>query len=127
MLPRPAATRTEEAVGTALEWVQAVKWLPSESRLLTWAADSRVCDQQGAVDFQCTRAAGSLSHQMNPRLDGCLRSWHWLDGQEDTAVQDTVKANTKMQCFSKWPRRGPSFPGSWLAFFPPWDYGVSRS
>ncbi|XP_010829835.1 PREDICTED: growth arrest-specific protein 6 [Bison bison bison] len=58
---------------------------------------------------------GSLSLQMNPRLDGCLKSWHWLDG-EDTAVQETVKANVKMQCFSV-TERGSFFPGSGFAFF----------
>lgn len=59
---------------------------------------------------------------MNPRLDGCLKSWHWLDG-EDTAVQETVKANVKMQCFSV-TERGSFFPGSGFAFFH-LDYGES--
>ncbi|KAJ1077458.1 hypothetical protein K5549_019982, partial [Capra hircus] len=72
----------------------------------------------GGIPFQ----EKDLVHPMNPRLDGCLRSWHWLDG-EDTAVQDTVKANAKMQCFSV-AERGSFFPGSGFAFFH-LDYGES--
>ncbi|XP_058897521.1 growth arrest-specific protein 6 [Kogia breviceps] len=56
-----------------------------------------------------------LVQPMNPRLDGCLRSWHWLDG-EDTTVQETVKVNVKMQCFSL-TERGSFFPGSGFAFY----------
>ncbi|XP_057563351.1 growth arrest-specific protein 6 isoform X3 [Hippopotamus amphibius kiboko] len=56
-----------------------------------------------------------LVQPMNPRLDGCLRSWHWLDG-EDTTVQETVKVNVKMQCFSVI-ERGSFFPGSGFAFY----------
>ncbi|XP_024855952.1 growth arrest-specific protein 6 [Bos taurus] len=65
----------------------------------------------GGIPFQ----EKDLVHPMNPRLDGCLKSWHWLDG-EDTAVQETVKANVKMQCFSV-TERGSFFPGSGFAFF----------
>lgn len=65
---------------------------------------------------------GSLSFQMNPRLDGCLRSWHWLDG-EDTTVQETVKANVNMQCFSL-TERGSFFPGRGFASYS-LDYGES--
>ena len=74
--------------------------------------------------FPCAVRPGShrasLSFQMNPRLDGCLRSWHWLDG-EDTTVQETVKVNVKMQCFSL-TERGSFFPGSGFAFYS-LDYG----
>ncbi|KAM9049336.1 growth arrest-specific protein 6 [Megaptera novaeangliae] len=56
-----------------------------------------------------------LVQPMNPRLDGCLRSWHWLDG-EDTTVQETVQVNVKMQCFSL-TERGSFFPGSGFAFY----------
>lgn len=65
---------------------------------------------------------GSLFFQMNPRLDGCLRSWHWLDG-EDTTVQETVKANVNMQCFSL-TERGSFFPGRGFASYS-LDYGES--
>nr|XP_030712519.1 growth arrest-specific protein 6 isoform X4 [Globicephala melas] len=56
-----------------------------------------------------------LVQPMNPRLDGCLRSWHWLDG-EDTTVQETVKANVNMQCFSL-TERGSFFPGRGFASY----------
>lgn len=56
-----------------------------------------------------------MSFQINPRLDGCMRSWNWLNG-EDSAIQETVKANTKMQCFSV-TERGSFFPGGAFAFY----------
>lgn len=52
---------------------------------------------------------------MNPRLDGCLRSWTWMNGGDST-VQDTVKANSRMQCFTL-TERGSFFPGTGFAFF----------
>ena len=57
----------------------------------------------------------SLSSQINPRLDGCMRSWNWLSG-EDTTIQETVKANSKMQCFSV-TERGSFYPGTGFAFY----------
>lgn len=57
----------------------------------------------------------SLPFQINPRLDGCMRSWNWLNG-EDTTIQETVKANTRMQCFSV-TERGSFYPGSGFAFY----------
>ncbi|XP_040589528.1 growth arrest-specific protein 6 [Mesocricetus auratus] len=56
-----------------------------------------------------------LVQPINPRLDGCMRSWNWLNG-EDSAIQETVKANTKMQCFSV-TERGSFFPGNAFAFY----------
>ncbi|XP_059100267.1 growth arrest-specific protein 6 [Peromyscus eremicus] len=56
-----------------------------------------------------------LVQPINPRLDGCMRSWNWLNG-EDSAIQETVKANTKMQCFSV-TERGSFFPGGASAFY----------
>lgn len=44
-----------------------------------------------------------------------MRSWNWLNG-EDSAIQETVKANTKMQCFSV-TERGSFFPGNAFAFY----------
>lgn len=57
----------------------------------------------------------SLSFQINPRLDGCMRSWNWLNG-EDTTIQETVKANTRMQCFSA-AEKGSFYPGTGAAFY----------
>ncbi|XP_022358685.1 growth arrest-specific protein 6 isoform X2 [Enhydra lutris kenyoni] len=56
-----------------------------------------------------------LVQPINPRLDGCVRSWNWLNG-EDTTIQETVKANPKMQCFSA-TTRGSFFPGTGFAFY----------
>lgn len=53
--------------------------------------------------------------QMNARLDGCLRSWNWVNG-EDAAVQETVRANTRMQCLSA-TERGSFFPGRGFAYY----------
>lgn len=64
-----------------------------------------------------------LSFQINPRLDGCLRSWNWLGG-EDSTIQETVKTSSKMQCFSV-AERGSFFPGSGFAFYS-LSYGRSR-
>ncbi|XP_055003559.1 growth arrest-specific protein 6 isoform X2 [Sorex araneus] len=56
-----------------------------------------------------------LVQPMNPRLDGCLRSWNWVNG-EDTAIQETVRANSRMQCLSA-AEPGSFFPGSGFAFY----------
>ncbi|XP_023571003.1 growth arrest-specific protein 6 isoform X2 [Octodon degus] len=56
----------------------------------------------------------NLVQPINPRLDGCMRSWSWLNG-EDSTIQETVKANTKMQCLSV-TEKGSFFPGSGFAF-----------
>uniref|UniRef100_A0A8C5Y428 Growth arrest specific 6 n=1 Tax=Microcebus murinus TaxID=30608 RepID=A0A8C5Y428_MICMU len=56
-----------------------------------------------------------LVQPINPRLDGCLRSWNWLNG-EDSAIQETVRANARMQCFSA-TERGSFYPGNGFAFY----------
>ncbi|XP_037662480.1 growth arrest-specific protein 6 isoform X2 [Choloepus didactylus] len=56
-----------------------------------------------------------LIQPINPRLDGCIRSWNWLNG-EDTIIQETVKVNTKMQCFSV-TEKGSFYPGNGFASF----------
>ncbi|XP_055985779.1 growth arrest-specific protein 6 [Sorex fumeus] len=56
-----------------------------------------------------------LVQPMNPRLDGCLRSWNWVNG-EDTAIQETVRANSRMQCLSA-TEPGSFFPGSGFAVY----------
>ncbi|OXB63967.1 hypothetical protein ASZ78_006838 [Callipepla squamata] len=52
---------------------------------------------------------------INPRLDGCLRAWNWLNG-EDTTIQETIKMNERMQCFSV-AGRGSFYPGRGFAVF----------
>ncbi|XP_062958595.1 growth arrest-specific protein 6 [Cynocephalus volans] len=56
-----------------------------------------------------------LVQPINPRLDGCMRSWSWLNG-EDTTIQETVKVNARMQCFSV-TERGSFYPGNGLAIY----------
>ncbi|KAM4862541.1 growth arrest-specific protein 6 [Urocitellus parryii] len=65
----------------------------------------------GGIPFQ----EKDLVQPINPRLDGCLRSWNWLGG-EDSTLQETVKASSRMQCFSA-TERGSFFPGSGFAFY----------
>uniref|UniRef100_A0A6I8NBJ7 Growth arrest specific 6 n=1 Tax=Ornithorhynchus anatinus TaxID=9258 RepID=A0A6I8NBJ7_ORNAN len=65
-----------------------------------------------------------LIQPINPRLDGCMRGWNWLNG-EDTTIQETVKVNHKMQCFSV-TGRGSYFPGSGFAYFD-LDYTTSSA
>ncbi|RLW07736.1 hypothetical protein DV515_00003730 [Chloebia gouldiae] len=52
---------------------------------------------------------------INPRLDGCMRAWNWLNG-EDTSIQETIKMNEKMQCFAV-AGRGSFYPGRGFAVF----------
>uniref|UniRef100_A0A8C9WIZ8 Growth arrest-specific 6 n=1 Tax=Scleropages formosus TaxID=113540 RepID=A0A8C9WIZ8_SCLFO len=65
----------------------------------------------GGVPF---REAG-LVHQVNPRLDGCMKEWRWLTG-EDNSIQETIRSNEKMQCFSI-EDQGSFYPGSGFALF----------
>ncbi|XP_073068393.1 growth arrest-specific protein 6 isoform X3 [Manis javanica] len=65
----------------------------------------------GGLPFKET----DLVQPINPRLDGCMRSWNWLNG-EDTTIQETVKANTRMQCFSA-AEKGSFYPGTGAAFY----------
>lgn len=65
----------------------------------------------GGIPFK----ESELVQPINPRLDGCMRSWNWLNG-EDSAIQETVKANTKMQCYSV-TERGSFFPGNGFATY----------
>lgn len=51
-----------------------------------------------------------------------MRSWNLMNG-EDTTIQETVKMNTKMQCFSV-TEKGSFYPGSGFAFYS-LDYGKS--
>ncbi|ELW47496.1 Growth arrest-specific protein 6 [Tupaia chinensis] len=65
----------------------------------------------GGIPFQDK----DLVQPINPRLDGCVRSWNWLNG-EDTTIQETVRVNPKMQCFSA-VQRGSFYPGHGFAFY----------
>ncbi|XP_006639368.1 growth arrest-specific protein 6 [Lepisosteus oculatus] len=65
----------------------------------------------GGVPFK----EGELAEMINPRLDGCMRDWKWLTG-EDTSIAETIRMNEKMQCFSQ-EGRGSYFPGSGFALF----------
>uniref|UniRef100_A0A8D0GBV3 Growth arrest specific 6 n=1 Tax=Sphenodon punctatus TaxID=8508 RepID=A0A8D0GBV3_SPHPU len=56
-----------------------------------------------------------LIQPINPRLDGCMRAWNWLHG-EDMTIQETVRLNEKMQCFAV-AGRGSFYPGSGFAVF----------
>uniref|UniRef100_A0A8P4KFM7 Growth arrest-specific protein 6 n=1 Tax=Dicentrarchus labrax TaxID=13489 RepID=A0A8P4KFM7_DICLA len=49
----------------------------------------------GGVPFR----EDGLVNQVNPRLDGCMKEWRWLTG-EDTSIQETIRSNDNMQCFS---------------------------
>uniref|UniRef100_A0A8K9WPC7 Vitamin K-dependent protein S n=1 Tax=Oncorhynchus mykiss TaxID=8022 RepID=A0A8K9WPC7_ONCMY len=65
----------------------------------------------GGVPFK----EDSLINQVNPRFDGCMREWRWLTG-EDTSIQETIKSNDNMQCFST-ENPGTYYPGTGFALF----------
>ncbi|XP_066477853.1 growth arrest-specific protein 6 isoform X2 [Tiliqua scincoides] len=65
----------------------------------------------GGVPFKTK----DLVQPLNPRLDGCMRAWNWLNG-EDMTIQETVRLNDKMQCFSV-AGRGSFYPGNGFALF----------
>ncbi|XP_071991885.1 growth arrest-specific protein 6 [Engystomops pustulosus] len=65
----------------------------------------------GGIPFK----SSDLIQPMNPRMDGCMRSWNWLNG-EDTSIQETVQRTEKMQCFLV-AGRGSYYPGRGYALF----------
>uniref|UniRef100_A0A8C7JKS2 Growth arrest-specific 6 n=1 Tax=Oncorhynchus kisutch TaxID=8019 RepID=A0A8C7JKS2_ONCKI len=65
----------------------------------------------GGVPFK----EDSLINQVNPRFDGCMREWRWLTG-EDTSIQETIRSNDNMQCFST-ENPGTYYPGTGFALF----------
>uniref|UniRef100_A0A8C5BJT4 Growth arrest-specific 6 n=1 Tax=Gadus morhua TaxID=8049 RepID=A0A8C5BJT4_GADMO len=65
----------------------------------------------GGVPF---REEGLLS-QVNPRLDGCMKDWRWLTG-EDTSIQETISSNENMQCFGS-EHPGSFYPGLGFSLF----------
>ncbi|XP_016422177.1 growth arrest-specific protein 6-like [Sinocyclocheilus rhinocerous] len=52
---------------------------------------------------------------VNPRLDGCMKDWRWLTG-EDTSIQDTVQHNERMQCYAI-EDHSAFYPGHGFAYF----------
>ncbi|KAF3686564.1 Growth arrest-specific protein 6 [Channa argus] len=65
----------------------------------------------GGVPFR----EDGLVNQVNPRLDGCMKEWRWLTG-EDTSIQETIQSNDNMQCFSS-EVPGAYYPGTGFALF----------
>ncbi|XP_034970762.1 growth arrest-specific protein 6 [Zootoca vivipara] len=65
----------------------------------------------GGVPFKTK----DLVQPINPRMDGCMRGWNWLNG-EDMTIQETVRVNDKMQCFAV-AGRGSFYPGNGFAVF----------
>uniref|UniRef100_A0A667YXI8 Growth arrest-specific 6 n=1 Tax=Myripristis murdjan TaxID=586833 RepID=A0A667YXI8_9TELE len=65
----------------------------------------------GGVPFK----EDGLVNQVNPRLDGCMKEWRWLTG-EDTSIQETIRSNDNMQCFSV-EDPGAYYPGMGFALF----------
>uniref|UniRef100_A0A8D3CYM5 Protein S n=1 Tax=Scophthalmus maximus TaxID=52904 RepID=A0A8D3CYM5_SCOMX len=65
----------------------------------------------GGVPFR----EDGLINQVNPRLDGCMKEWRWLTG-EDTSIQETIRSNDNMQCFGT-ENPGAYFPGTGFALF----------
>ncbi|XP_063160955.1 growth arrest-specific protein 6 [Candoia aspera] len=65
----------------------------------------------GGVPFKTHK----LVHSINPRLDGCIRAWNWLNS-EDMTIQETVRLNERMQCFAV-AGRGSFYPGNGFAMF----------
>ncbi|XP_068124314.1 growth arrest-specific protein 6 isoform X2 [Hyperolius riggenbachi] len=65
----------------------------------------------GGIPFK----SSDLINSINPRLDGCMRGWNWLNG-EDTSIQETVRMTEKMQCFLV-AGRGSFYPGRGFALF----------
>uniref|UniRef100_A0A7N6BE54 Growth arrest-specific 6 n=1 Tax=Anabas testudineus TaxID=64144 RepID=A0A7N6BE54_ANATE len=65
----------------------------------------------GGVPFK----EDGLVNQVNPRLDGCMKEWRWLTG-EDTSIQETIRSNDNMQCFST-EDPGAYYPGTGFTFF----------
>uniref|UniRef100_A0A3B5KJS5 Growth arrest-specific 6 n=1 Tax=Takifugu rubripes TaxID=31033 RepID=A0A3B5KJS5_TAKRU len=65
----------------------------------------------GGVPFR----EDGLVNQVNPRLDGCMKEWKWLTG-EDTSIQETIRSNDNMQCFST-DDPGAYYPGTGFALF----------
>uniref|UniRef100_A0A671QAL6 Growth arrest-specific 6 n=1 Tax=Sinocyclocheilus anshuiensis TaxID=1608454 RepID=A0A671QAL6_9TELE len=56
-----------------------------------------------------------LVSRVNPRLDGCMKDWRWLTG-EDTSIQETIRHNERMQCYAI-EDHSAFYPGLGFAYF----------
>ncbi|XP_075056266.1 growth arrest-specific protein 6 [Mixophyes fleayi] len=65
----------------------------------------------GGIPFK----SSELIQPINPRLDGCMRGWNWLNG-DDSSIQEAVRMTEKMQCFLI-AGRGSYYPGRGFALF----------
>uniref|UniRef100_A0A8C2KDH5 Growth arrest-specific 6 n=1 Tax=Cyprinus carpio TaxID=7962 RepID=A0A8C2KDH5_CYPCA len=65
----------------------------------------------GGVPF---RDDGLVS-RVNLRLDGCMKDWRWLTG-EDTPIQETIRHNERMQCYAI-EDHSAFYPGHGFAYF----------
>ncbi|CAH2223311.1 growth arrest-specific 6 [Pelobates cultripes] len=65
----------------------------------------------GGIPFK----SSELVQPINPRLDGCMRSWNWLNG-EDTSIEEAVRMSEKMHCYAV-AARGSFYPGKGYALF----------
>ncbi|XP_062866452.1 growth arrest-specific protein 6 [Trichomycterus rosablanca] len=65
----------------------------------------------GGVPFK----KDGLVNKINPRLDGCMKEWRWLSG-DDSSIQETVRHNERMQCYSV-EDHSSFFPGHGFAYF----------
>ncbi|KAM9454383.1 growth arrest-specific protein 6 [Clarias gariepinus] len=65
----------------------------------------------GGVPFK----EDGLLNKVNPRLDGCMKEWHWLT-DEDTSIQETIRHNERMQCYAS-EDHSSFFPGRGFAYF----------
>lgn len=65
----------------------------------------------GGVPFK----EDGLLNKLNPRLDGCMKEWHWLT-DEDASIQETIRHNERMQCYST-EDHSSFFPGHGFAYF----------
>uniref|UniRef100_A0A8C5PID7 Growth arrest specific 6 n=1 Tax=Leptobrachium leishanense TaxID=445787 RepID=A0A8C5PID7_9ANUR len=65
----------------------------------------------GGIPFK----SSDLVLPINPRLDGCIRGWNWLNG-EDTTIQESSRMSEKMQCYAV-AARGSFYPGKGFAVF----------
>ncbi|XP_016113869.1 growth arrest-specific protein 6 [Sinocyclocheilus grahami] len=74
----------------------------------------------GGVPF---RDDGLVS-RVNPRLDGCMKDWRWLTG-EDTSIQETIRHNERMQCYAI-EDHSAFYPGLGFAYFNH-SHGVSMA
>ncbi|XP_072332116.1 vitamin K-dependent protein S [Scyliorhinus torazame] len=62
------------------------------------------------------RQADRILPTMNPRLDGCMRRWSWMN-QGSAGIEDVIQNINTKQCYQNI-ERGSYFPGRGYAMFP---------